>query len=292
MPYRSSEETSLNILNVLAENKEYAQYDLDKKIEKDYHTVLRHLQALEKNGYIHLVRTEPAEKGGKERKIYELTLNGLILVLKKRSELYSALIFGKVQEETNREIEEAIDQVVSIHRDKLPLIFGKWVFFKENNIKDLIVRRFIFAIQRSRLLSSLNGADKMNQELSAMKIGHLSRRENEEFLIKLHGEVEGKKRIEEMSKHQRAIVKTLKELYEDRVSQRMRDLLNMTFGIISVDFKNKRFGDEREESTYLLKILRKDSELRAYIDNELNKIEDEHAQYLTNIKSWKQMLGI
>jgi hypothetical protein len=294
MKYRSSEETSLCILSVLAENREYAQYDLHKhkEIEKDYHTVLRHLQALEKDKQIRFVRTEPGQKCGKERKIYEITFSGLILVLKKGLEPYRLIPFDKDHEETNREIEKAIDQTTVIHRDKIPLIFGKWDFFKENDVKDIIVKRFINAIWSSRLLPSLNGAREMEQKLSTIRIGHLSSKENEEFEIELHGKIEGRKRIKEISQYQKTIVENLKELYEERVSQRMRDLINKTFGILSVGFIDKRFKDEREESMFLLQVLRKDSDLKAYIDNELNEIEKEYAQYLANIKSWKQQLGI
>jgi len=290
MKYRSGEETSLSILSILTENREYAQYDLPKEIKKDYRTVLRHLQALEKEGYIHLFRTEASEKGGKERKIYESTLNGLILMLKKSAEQYSFVLFDKDHKEINRAIEDLIDQIAAIHKGMLPLIFGKWGFFTESDIKHIVVKRFLSAIRSSQLLPSLNGVREMDQKLSTIRIGKTKKQEEE--VKELYGEIEGRKKIKEIQERHIRILKGLKELCESRVSKEMRGLHDTTFGILSVGFKNEGFKDEKEESMFLLQILRKDVELKAYLDNEFNEIEKEYAQYLANLKSWKQELGI
>ena len=62
MQYKSSEKTMRDILRVLAVNREYAQYNMPSAIGKDYRTILRHLQQLEKSGAIKLARTEQAKK--------------------------------------------------------------------------------------------------------------------------------------------------------------------------------------------------------------------------------------
>jgi DNA-binding PadR family transcriptional regulator len=123
MKYRSSTETSLKILTLLAIEKEYAQYDMPKKVRKDYRTTLRHLQDLEKHGLILLSRTEPASKGGKDRKIYTLTKAGLIVIL------------------GYEHIYDSIDQVATNYATDFPLIFGKWQFFIENDCGDVAVQR-------------------------------------------------------------------------------------------------------------------------------------------------------
>lgn len=79
--YQASIQTSLKILKMLAQKRECAQYDMPKLIGKDYHTCLRHLRELENDGLVKLVRVEPAKKGGKDRKIYTLTLYGLLVAL-------------------------------------------------------------------------------------------------------------------------------------------------------------------------------------------------------------------
>ncbi|RLI00110.1 hypothetical protein DRO19_00380 [Candidatus Bathyarchaeota archaeon] len=130
MKYRSSIKTSLEILRVLAENKQYAQYDLPKAISKDYRTVLRHLKTLEYNHLIRLEKTEPASKGGKDRKIYTLTTEGLI----------TALIL--------EESWSKIDEIARKHANLLPLIFGKWEFFEKHGLKDLIIQFLRQTVER------------------------------------------------------------------------------------------------------------------------------------------------
>ena len=123
MKYRSSIETSLKILTILTINKEYAQYDMDEAIGKDYHTILRHLKNLEKNRLIELKRSEPARKRGKDRKIYTLTTLGLITILG----------FEHIYDE--------IDEVANNYSSDLLLIFGKWQFFVDNGCRDQAVER-------------------------------------------------------------------------------------------------------------------------------------------------------
>ncbi|MCW4003710.1 MAG: helix-turn-helix domain-containing protein [Candidatus Bathyarchaeota archaeon] len=110
MKYRSTEETTNKILKVLAQNKEYAQYDLPDAVGKDYRTVLRHLKKLEKDGLVKVDRLEPAQKGGKEKKIYTLTLLGFI----------AALATCKI-EPANPEIDVLIAKFSDLH-----YIFANW----------------------------------------------------------------------------------------------------------------------------------------------------------------------
>jgi len=123
MKYRSSIETSLKILTLLAITKEAAQYEIPKEIRKDYRTALRHIQMLEKQGLIKLARTEPASKGGKDKKIYTLTAAGLVGIL------------------GYQHIYDCIDQVAMNYHSIFPLIFGKWQFFKDNDCGDIAMHR-------------------------------------------------------------------------------------------------------------------------------------------------------
>ena len=77
---RKGIETEAKILEVLALNKETAQYDVPEKIGVHYTTVLRQLKQLKKLGKVKVVRTEASEKGGKDKKIYSLTFLGMVQV--------------------------------------------------------------------------------------------------------------------------------------------------------------------------------------------------------------------
>ena len=120
--------TELQILEVLALEKEFAQYDMPKRIGKNYRTVLRHLHDLTENGLIRLSRTEESKKGGKNRNIFTLTRRGLHLAL------------------TGEKVWENIDGVARNYADELPLIFGKWDFFIKKGLRDTIIARLQAAI--------------------------------------------------------------------------------------------------------------------------------------------------
>jgi len=96
------------ILEVLALNEEFAQYDLPKKVDRKYRQVIRCLHDLRDKHLIYLKRTEQSEKGGKEKNIWAITFYGLAEIL--------ALLNDK-----------EIDRAAEIHDDKW-LVFAEWPF--------------------------------------------------------------------------------------------------------------------------------------------------------------------
>jgi DNA-binding PadR family transcriptional regulator len=101
------------LTKLLALKKEYPQYKMDKELDISYRTLLRHLKNFENTGSIK-ARTEPSEKGGKDKKIYSLTFKGLVAVLRRNDPL------------TTNELE----RVIYNHPDML-LMFRKYPLFKE-----------------------------------------------------------------------------------------------------------------------------------------------------------------
>jgi len=127
--YKPSFQTDQEIMTVLALEKDYAQYDIPKRIGKNYRTVLRHLSDLKRNHMIRLSKTEMSKKRGKDRNIFTLTELGLLCVLG-----YSNLWCD-------------IDKVASNYSDALPLIFGKWDFYIKKGLRDKIISRLQAAVQ-------------------------------------------------------------------------------------------------------------------------------------------------
>jgi DNA-binding MarR family transcriptional regulator len=115
----------MKILEVLATNKEFKQYSLPKATGFSYRTILRALKPMEKAGWIRLVRTEASEKGGKEKKIYTLTLKGLMN------------IFGVIDLSKFREpkLSEWIDKAAENSGYLLPLVLGKWHYYKTRGLE-------------------------------------------------------------------------------------------------------------------------------------------------------------
>ena len=119
----------LRILAVLAASKEMEQYKLPKETGLSYRTVLRTLKTLESEPVtqIRLLRTEPSEKGGKERKIYTITLPGLLRILKE------SVMRNIILEEP-----KYIPQIAKSHPELL-LTFEKWPLFKKVGLEAQIL---------------------------------------------------------------------------------------------------------------------------------------------------------
>jgi DNA-binding PadR family transcriptional regulator len=103
--------TATAILKALAFEKELAQYDIPRKVNKHYSTIFRQLKKLEKNGLVNFVREERSKKKGQNKRLYCITFLGLLQVLS-----------GMTETEINR--------VAEIHGDKW-LIFGQWQFLSK-----------------------------------------------------------------------------------------------------------------------------------------------------------------
>jgi hypothetical protein len=122
----------IKILRILAINKELGQYKLDYETKLSYRTVLRSLKPMENIGLIRLVRTEPSEKGGKEKKIYALTLKGLMNIL-------GASDLSNIKEPN---VSQWFDQVAEKSGYLLPLVLGKWLHFKNAGLEGEFAQAF------------------------------------------------------------------------------------------------------------------------------------------------------
>jgi len=119
--YARGVETEAKILRILALNKEVYQYGLDKEVGVSYRTILRTLHSLEELGIIRVSRKEESEKRGKERNVWEITLQGLLELL-----------------HLDEEVWKQIGLIAETHREKL-LIFKKWGLLRKENSTTLLV---------------------------------------------------------------------------------------------------------------------------------------------------------
>lgn len=123
LPEASVEE---NIVVALARSKEpLTHYQLWKKhkVAASNKTVLTTLSRLEKK---HMVNSRQ-EKKGRKRKFYELTFFGLIASL------------------TYKWAWQLIDEIAEAKKNMLPLVFGKWAFFKKEHILEEIIGKLKLA---------------------------------------------------------------------------------------------------------------------------------------------------
>jgi len=246
MKYRSSIETSYLILATLADEKECAQYDMPQAVGKDYRTILRHLKKLEAYDLIQLARTEPAKKGGKDRKIYTLTLEGLVALLK---------IPGVFEP-------ELMDTLATNYPDSLPLIFGKWQLFQKHGLKDLIINRLKKTLEEYPLLNPLLVVPKEELMSEPQLLRFLT--------IVYHNEKNARKHLTKLKKAERQLVASLERVLEHNITRK-----------VLFDFLPR----EKEEYLRFLSVLKKDEELSAFITSEFDNLEKEYETYLMNLKS-------
>lgn len=105
------------------------------------------MKKLEKNGYIEIKREEPFRIRGRKKKIYGLTFRGLIAAIRQK------------------ESWEHIDDIANRQKALLPLLFGKWRYFKENVGKEKLTKPlpWIFTMALGALLW-----DPKEQELAKL----------------------------------------------------------------------------------------------------------------------------
>lgn len=131
MRYNKGIQTELQILTLLVKEKEYCQYDMPGRLEVSYRTILRHIKELERRRLVKVARREPSQKGGKNRKIYTVTIPGLLRTIQLLDE--------------NKELNENIDEIAREYADRLPLIFGKWGHFTSHGFREEAIFRLKFA---------------------------------------------------------------------------------------------------------------------------------------------------
>jgi hypothetical protein len=278
MKYRSSTETSLLIIATLLENKEYAQYDMPQIVEKDYRTILRHLKKLEYHGLIKVVRTEPAAKKGKERKIFSLELNGLIIGLK----FLFSIIKNPIQ------LAEDMEKLAIIHKELLPLILGKWEFWKKEKIEELILNQLKKALDRIEYpyffvrSTPIPYKGEIHTEKNLLKTAK-----------KLFGSTKYVKDFEIFSESLQDFRKASDEFTQYIFYKKvLLEGWDNKFEKISIFFKKENlegFVEWNEKFKNFLKSLVKDSDLSNFIDDYFINMREEYEYYLKNIDDWNNL---
>jgi hypothetical protein len=240
------------ILTALLDNKEYAQYDMPKTIKKDYRTVLRHLKLLKHYEMIRLIREEPAKKGGKERKIFGLTVKGLLQALKFEFSHEGITL-------------ERVEKIAEAYPDSLPLIFGKWRLFRKYRVRRLIFSRF-----GSSLLYLPDRLSEMSQETISM-------------MQKASERLSTGKKLPYGYKRRHEVIA---EFLRDRIrSEGMDDLDNVNHNVFLESADSLELANEQLK---LFSVLKKDKDLETYVNEDFERIEREFLGYLQNIRTWKQ----
>lgn len=142
------------ILKLLLENTEFEQYKMKKTIEISYKTIIENLRRLEYANHVKY-RNEKSSAGGRDKKIYSLTIIGLIEALH---------LTHKSLTEKN------FDTIAAKHPDMLPLIFGKWQFFEAHGLTKEVIANIKNYLENSNApLTEGFGVSWYNPEIDAAK---------------------------------------------------------------------------------------------------------------------------
>lgn len=118
--YSKRGEKIYKILKLLALNGQLYQKDLSRLVGTSYRNLIRQLQLLRNGGLIRVARTEPSSKKGRDKNVWELTVMGLIEVIKRLNEFKD---------------ESEFDAIAKAQRDK-SVVFQEWEFLaKDPEIK-------------------------------------------------------------------------------------------------------------------------------------------------------------
>jgi hypothetical protein len=122
----------LDVLKGLAQSAPINPNKLSKKLKYAYSFVYTTLRELERRKIVSMHR-EKNEKGTLSR-IYDLEIEGVLWILAEEM---------KTSNEWNHSL---IGTLIERHRPKLPLVFGKWQYFREAGLEDLVLTRLKIAV--------------------------------------------------------------------------------------------------------------------------------------------------
>lgn len=233
------------ILQVLAKSKEpRTHYQLWKKdkVASSNKTVLKALSNLER---IHMIEFK-REKEGRKRKLYNLTFTGLIACLR------------------YQQAWQSIDKIAESKKDMLPLVFGKWRFFKEEHILEDVIKNL--------------------QLIAPMLWKHtVSLRHFPETLYSFL-------MIDAVRKPRKLMITKTQHIQKVEV-----DVNRWVFGISHLPWwpiDTPSNGVERvtyvQKQKSLLQVLRRDPDIEKYIDAELRRNEQAFEWHKENVKSWRE----
>lgn len=243
--YRNTLETSIRIIENIAKNGEIYQYDLPKLIGKSYRQILRHLEQLEDIDFIRVIRFEPSTKKGKDKKVYGLTLNGLLAYLQYVALRHSERFTGTVR------------NIVHYYTNHLPLIFGKWNLWLENDLDWPIIKSLQKILtEENRPLVNLIWAINFKQPSDII------------------GSEKLKESITKLDKGKALEQNTYTETTTEQQIWTTKILLNIEEGL-----ENKLYGT-----------IKKDTELTNFMKQILQDTLNIHIKDIYKIKSWMKIL--
>lgn len=194
-------------------NNEGTVQDVATFIQKDYTTALRVIRKLQAIDFVQFKRPESTRVKGKERRIYEIRLAGLLGYL-------------RFDEET---MMQKLGEIAKIHSNKL-LTFKKWGYFKGKGLEPLIQKSFFRSLEN------------YTQTVSLMFI-QLSKQHHKPTFLKRHTDVNTAKAFDIDVLRLPYVCKSPGDLRQILGEKKWSNLMKV-FKTIEEDYELRMFRDE------------------------------------------------
>lgn len=194
-------------------NNEGTAEDVAIFIRKDYTTALRVIKKLEAIDFVQFKRPETTRAKGRERKIYEIRLPGLLGYL-------------RFDEEN---MMQKLGEIAKIHSDKL-LTFKKWDYLEGKGLESLIKKSFFRSLEN------------YTQTVSLMFI-RLTKQHDKPTFLKRHTDVNTAKAFDVDVLHLPYMSKSPDDLRQILGKKEWSNLMKV-FKAIEQDYELRTFRDE------------------------------------------------
>ena len=228
------------MLVYLACNRGKNKWDIKEALKKSYSNVFQTIPKLLADN---LIRVSKTEEGSKNPKIqvehYELTYSGLLVAL--------------------QEIDwKHIDTVVNNYAEMEPLLFGKWGFFEEKGIKNVIIQR----LQAAVVYFQLQRGKKW------YRIQEGPSEENVKILVETKG----------------------KETAERALWRHKQIVGNLTDSVLGFNlYLHPKNEDERvKEEMRVLQILSEDQDIKRYLQKQIKFWKETYSNIWNNVLGFEE----
>ena len=157
------------------------------------------------------------------------------------------------------------DRLASRHSDFLPLIFGKWQFFKDNGLEDFIIESL------KQVLYNL--PDNLD-----LLITESEEKRGLEIMDIIYTPEAASKMVKEIEDAKNKILEGIEGIAEEEFPYRITKSILLSEGQTVTDDQYRHFLD----------VLTKDKELRDFYDSVLSRAEEQYQAYLMRLQSWRQ----
>jgi len=248
-------------LKAIALNGPINIYQIEKHTRLPHATVHKVVKKAYDENFL-VVKTAKQFRTGLITKTYQLTFKGLLTLL------------------LDERIWEHIDDIAERYRDVLPLVFGKWSFFKKQGLLSEVLQRLkaavLYVAERWRILEAY-------QRLLTEKTAE-ERLTEYRVLFEFAFESQADEVMRELINAKKSLREAVIELVN--IPHIITDTVVFgpsywwKYGILT--------GKEQVE--FLLK-LKKDPELSRYIEIRLEELEKHLQRQLQNVKTWRKLLS-